>query len=284
MQAPWLDEMRSRIGIQEIRGARHNAVIVGWFHEIGHAEVHDDETSWCAVAIGSCLKRSGLPTTPVTVNMLARSYLTYGVACEPKPGAIAVWPRGNSTWQGHVNIVDEVRVANGRTEVRCIGGNQGGLKGGDAVTRTGWQDAGRALGFRWPVAATVPDLRAAGSSEIRDADTIETISVALPVASTAATAVKAVVEKAPDLTPEAAAQKISTWNGLLEGINGLGSTVAASPWLVAVVGGGVAAFFIARRWKRNRVRRHDAGAPIAAQMAAPHPVAHELSAPALATG
>lgn len=268
--APWLDEMRSRIGIQEIRGARHNPLIVSWFHEIGHPEVHDDETSWCAVVVGSCLKRRGYPTTEVASNMLARSYLSYGVACEPKRGALAIWPRGHSTWMGHINMVEEVRRVGGRTEVRCIGGNQGAT---GAVTRTDWIDAGNALAFRWPVAPTVPALRDAGSTEIRDADWVETVAVAAPVASTAATAVKQVVTEAPNLTPEAAVQKIGTWNGLMEGINAGLKTATASPWLAVVVVASIAAVVLARRWKRNRVRRHAAGLPISAQVAAPHQVA-----------
>lgn len=127
----WLLLMRERLGTQEVPGAADNPVILDWFAKIGHPEIEADEVSWCAVTVGATLKDCNLPIPPRDVNMMARSYLSYGVKCAPQPGAIAIWPRGKA-WQGHVNVVESV-TDDGK--VICIGGNQS-RKGGDAVTRT----------------------------------------------------------------------------------------------------------------------------------------------------
>lgn len=145
-EAPWLDVMRARLGTKEVRGKKHNPDIVQMFADVGHPEVKDDETAWCAAAVGSALVATSLPIPAVKTNLLARSYCVHGVACDPKPGAIAVWPRGNSAWQGHVNIVEDVRTYKGKTQVRCIGGNQN-----NAITLTDWTDVSKALAFRWPI-------------------------------------------------------------------------------------------------------------------------------------
>src|SRR5262245_32697517 len=103
-----LEVMQSRLGVQEVPGKKHNPIIVGWFEAIGHPEVADDETSWCATALGSAALEAGLPIPPRNVNMMARSWLTWGVKVEPTdvaPGDVAIWPRGDPRgWQGHVNV------------------------------------------------------------------------------------------------------------------------------------------------------------------------------------
>jgi hypothetical protein len=106
------------------------------------------------------LKRCGYPLPPKNTNLSARTYATYGVACDPQPGAIGVIPRGNSGWQGHVFVIEKVRP-DGRWDT--IGGNQGTL---GAVTRAILDPRkAQVLGVRKPVEATVPALRHAGSTE-----------------------------------------------------------------------------------------------------------------------
>lgn len=257
-ETPWLDEARALVGIKEIRGSRHNPMIVALFNEVGHEEITDDETAWCAAFMGACLKRSGHPTTPREVNLLARSYLTYGVATQPRVGAIAIWPRGNSKWQGHVNCVDEVREYKGRLQVKCIGGNQS-----NAVTVTSWTDAEKALGFRWPVKPTVKDLRDAGSSEINGADNLEVGSaVTVGVGVSGAIAKEAISADVPPFTTDVIVHKVGIWQQLMDGANGLAKLVISSPWLVVVVVVAVGGVGVARWWKRNRVRRHRLGFPI----------------------
>src|SRR5262245_24311085 len=130
-----LEVMQARIGVAEFAGRKHNEVIIGYFNDAGHPEVVDDETSWCSAACCSAAKAAGLPMPPTNINLMARAWLTWGTKVkldDVRPGDVAVWPRGSSTWQGHVNIVETV---DGDT-VTCIGGNQSTKKGGDAVTRS----------------------------------------------------------------------------------------------------------------------------------------------------
>ena len=95
----------SYLGEQEIEGNLHNQVIVAMFASVGHPEIHDDETAWCAAFVGHCIEVSGLKSTRA---LNARSYRSWG---DPVPdielakdGDIVVFKRGNSTWQGHVGF------------------------------------------------------------------------------------------------------------------------------------------------------------------------------------
>lgn len=135
-QPKWLTLAIKEIGVKEIPGPRSNPVVVNYYKDVvgkGHA----DAVPWCAAFVGAMLVRAGEQSSG---SLMARSYLRYGEKCTAQPGAIAVWPRGNSKVYGHVNFVE--RVAGG--SITCVGGNQG-----DAVTRQTYSKS-RALGFRWP--------------------------------------------------------------------------------------------------------------------------------------
>lgn len=131
-----LEEMRSRIGINEIRGRKHNQEILEWFAAVGHPEVVDDETAHCSAGLAAAALKVGLPIPPRNTVLMARSWLTWGVRVDRadiQPSDIAVWPRGNPAGPfGHVNVVEKVV---GR-KVICIGANQATGKGCDGVTRS----------------------------------------------------------------------------------------------------------------------------------------------------
>lgn len=110
---PWVTIARLEVGQAEIPGPRHNPRILE-YHRSTRLEASADEVPWCAAFVGWCLERARLPSTR---SALAMSYACYGVPCEPRPGAIAVWDRGGG--RGHVEIVERV---DGDTEHR-IGGN-----------------------------------------------------------------------------------------------------------------------------------------------------------------
>jgi uncharacterized protein (TIGR02594 family) len=110
----------AEIGTREVVGVRHNATIVRYFSDAGHAWVKDDETAWCAAFVGAMLARSGVKPSGL---LTARSYLAWGEPVElaaAKPGDIAVFRRGTSEWQGHVAFFEG--LAGDR--VRVLGGNQ----------------------------------------------------------------------------------------------------------------------------------------------------------------
>jgi uncharacterized protein (TIGR02594 family) len=251
----WLQLARSDLGLKEVAGTAANRRIVQMYAAVGHGECTSDEIAWCAASTGFWLKSAGLPIPPPNVNLMARSYLTHGVPCEPKPGAIAIWPRGKSSWQGHVNLVEKV-TPDGK--VVCIGGNQS-----NAVTRTKPQDASKALGFRWPVAATVRELREAGSTDIEAADTLKKVAVSAGgVAATGAAAQQATappVPVVPDITITDASGQITALQLFMEGTANVAKLVFASPWLVAGVLGAVAVYLVARKIERARVRRAELG-------------------------
>lgn len=116
----YLREAFSDLGLQEITGPKHEARVLQMFKDAGHPEIHDDETAWCAAAVGAWLKRGGKKNTG---SLMARSYTYYGVPTSktnvPR-GAICVWPRGTNPASGHVNIA----VYCTGPYVYCIGGNQ----------------------------------------------------------------------------------------------------------------------------------------------------------------
>lgn len=265
-----LEVMQSRLGIQELPGRGHNPVIVGWFKSIGHPEVQDDETSWCSVCCGSAAIEAGWPIPPVNVNMLARSWLTWGreVAIDDiQPGDVAVWPRGNSSWQGHVNVVESVKGK----KVVCIGGNQGGLAGGDAVTRAKPRSVSEALGFRRPVAATVPALREAGSTEIKQADRIQNSGTAVTFVPMMWAAVQTAWNQmfGPVDVPKFASlpESLSWWQALLEGAKALLGLVAEHPWLAGTLVMGLLCVLVGRQLKANRVAKHAQGVPLSVEVA-----------------
>jgi len=256
---PWLDEMRQRLGVSEIVGKKNNPAVLAMFADVGHTEVESEEVSWCAAATGSCLKSAGLPIPPKNVNRLARSYLSYGTKCEAKPGAIAVWPRGNSSWQGHVNIVETV-LPDGR--IICIGGNQS-----DAVTRTKPMDPSGALGFRWPVKPVVAELRKAGSTEIKKGDAVQnsgTILVAIPPAVAAAKELLAPITTPPKM--ENIGEALTFWQQTIGGINAVGALVADNPWLAGTCIAGLMLAWLGHTIKKQRVARAAAGVPLSAEL------------------
>lgn len=134
----WLSAARRHLGLAEWPGRRHNPSVVSFFAKAGFAGIKDDETPWCAAFINAVLADCDLPTTG---KLTARSFLNWGVQCDQADtGAIAVFRRGQSSWQGHVGFV----VGQDRTHITLLGGNQS-----DAVTIARFPRA-KLLGFRWP--------------------------------------------------------------------------------------------------------------------------------------
>lgn len=132
----WFAIAHGELGVHEISGPQHNPRVVGYFDAIGHHEVNDDETPWCAAFVGACLERAGIPSTK---SAWARDYLKWGVSTTaPQPGTIVVLDRGNG--YGHVGFF----VRRDREHVWLLGGNQN-----NEVNITSFPIA-RVLGYRNP--------------------------------------------------------------------------------------------------------------------------------------
>jgi hypothetical protein len=273
-----LQIMQSRLGIAEIRGKKNNPIIVGWFKDVGHAEITDDETSYCSAALGSAALEVGLPIPPHNICLMARSWLTWGVEV-PKDGkaiqaamdegydVVAVWPRGDPQgWQGHVNVVEKV-VSDGR-DVVCVGANQATGKGYDGVTRSAPRAVSQALGFRRSVPPTIPALRLAGSSEVKQGDLVQSAGTV----ATTGSIIWATIQSAfgPVEIPQfkALPEGLSWWQSVIGGVNALWKLVIAHPWLVGTLIASLVFVAVGHRIKARRLEKHKAGVPLSSQVAA----------------
>lgn len=151
----WINQARKYIGEQEIKGSKHNPLILQWWKDIKRGGIKDDETPWCAAYVGAMLENVGIRSTRFES---AKSYLEWGTnLSSPAYGCIVVFTR---TGGGHVGFVVGQK-ANG--DLLVLGGNQG-----DAVNiRAFSQD--RVSGYRWPSGFPVdtrplPGGNAAGST------------------------------------------------------------------------------------------------------------------------
>jgi uncharacterized protein (TIGR02594 family) len=118
----WLKNAFEDLGIKELSGRKHNARVVEMFHTSGFPSINDDETAWCAAAMGAWLIEGGYKASG---SLMARSYSKYGkdyTSYKRLPrGTIVVFSRGGKNAPtGHVAICLE---DNGTT-ITHIGGNQ----------------------------------------------------------------------------------------------------------------------------------------------------------------
>ena len=135
-ELPWIKEARRFIGEFEIKGPKHNPLIVQWWKDIKRGGIQDDETPWCAAFTGAMLEHVGIRSTRFES---AKSYLDWGIELkEPVYGCVVVFTR---TGGGHVGFVV------GRDEkgsLLVLGGNQA-----DAVSIAAFS-VSRVSGYRWP--------------------------------------------------------------------------------------------------------------------------------------
>ncbi len=121
----------------EIKGPRHNPLIIQFWKDIKRGGIKDDETPWCAAFVGAMLERSGIKSTRFES---AKSYLNWGVQIrEPAYGCVVVFSRDGG---GHVGFVVG-KKKNG--DLMVLGGNQS-----DAINIRSFSRE-RVTGYRWPV-------------------------------------------------------------------------------------------------------------------------------------
>ena len=159
-QPRWLALAWGDLGVAETPGADHTRRVVRYYADVGHAQITNDETAWCAAFLGSCLERAGLASTR---SLMARSYLTWGEPLgEFRTGAIAVLSRTADPTLGHAGFL----IGETADSIILLGGNQS-----DAVTVEVFPRS-RLLGLRWPTTgipeATPPVIPEGASAPIRD--------------------------------------------------------------------------------------------------------------------
>lgn len=143
----WIDYAAEELGQAERPGKPFNPRIVEYAQKLGLKWYNSDEVAWCAIFIGWCLERAGLPSTR---SAAARSYEKYGTKlAEPVPGCIAVLNRpGGAHWMGHVGFF----LKKEGNRILLLGGNQS-----DKVSKA-WFDASRVVAYVWPPGAALPKL------------------------------------------------------------------------------------------------------------------------------
>ena len=152
------DLARKEIGTKEIVGSKHNPKVVGWFAEVGHSWVNDDETPWCAAFVGAMLKRAGYRFTG---KLNARSYAdtpsnTEVSLSDVQEGDIVVFSRGNSAWQGHVGFF----VRQTAKSILVLGGNQ------NNEVNEKFYSKSRLIGVYRPKRAATPASKIVGTSNL----------------------------------------------------------------------------------------------------------------------
>ena len=142
----WYDIALREIGVAEVSGPSANPRILEYLRETPLAQGGEsDETPWCAAFVNCCLAQAQIPGTK---SAAARSFLKWGAARDPRPGAIVVIRRlvGTTpiTASGfHVGFF----VSGTEKTIRLLGGNQGNAVKESDFPLLKWN----VLAIRWPV-------------------------------------------------------------------------------------------------------------------------------------
>lgn len=143
-EAAWVIEGRKYIGEHEIKGPKHNPLILQFWKDIKRGGIKDDETPWCAAFVGAMLERVGIQSSRFES---AKSYMEWGTKLDRAAlGCIVVFTREGG---GHVGFVVGQK-SNG--DLLVLGGNQGDAINVRAFARD------RVSGYRWPNGVSV-DIR-----------------------------------------------------------------------------------------------------------------------------
>lgn len=240
----WMDVARKELsaGVREVAGQSDNERILAYWTtaKIDMVPGHD-EISWCAAFVGACLERSGIAGSR---KPNARSYMKWGRKTdEPYEGCIAVFERGNSSWQGHVAFF--LKYSADKKRILVLGGNQG-----DKVSAA-WYGVDKLIGFREPgrepEKVTAERLRSEGSRTIAGTDALEKVaaaSVGTPVV------LNAVNKMAEAITPYTDAS--DTASGVFEALTRTTAFIISNWWVAAIVGG-FAVVMLARQIKNARI-------------------------------
>lgn len=145
----WVAEARKYIGTKEIKGVKHNPVILElWklaFDATGQATpavFKNDETAWCGGFVGGVFAKSGLAYHIPKSFPMARSWAKAGTKLDkPAYGCVVVFWRGSpKSASGHVGfVVGRDKASN----LMVLGGNQA-----DAVNIKPF-GKNRVIAYRW---------------------------------------------------------------------------------------------------------------------------------------
>ena len=247
----WLDRLEEyeRQGFQEVSGTSSNPVILKWAHGLGQADYMTDDSStpWCGIGLAGVMEECGLKHVVPKGPAAAISWLVCGVPCEPKPGAIAVFPRPGGN---HVTVIKSI---SGQTW-HCIGANQT-----NSICTQPF-DGRTARGTRWPIVEKTPAEMTAGSRiaaaaarQKRDQAVAGASGATMPATSSTAAPVPPEPAAAPiKETIESILKDFGWLKTVYAQINDFAGFVGTKWWWVA---GGIALYFLARSlWDSHRIQ------------------------------
>ncbi len=141
---PWMDVAIRRKGLNENRDyAELSTFLMSDGKYLGDPRKYP----WCGDLVSTCLALTLAGEKQPANPYLARNWLKFGIECEPRYGAVAVYWRGSKAGSsGHVAFLAGEDNASGAWV--NLGGNQSNSISITSLTKS------RALGFRWP--RTVP--------------------------------------------------------------------------------------------------------------------------------
>jgi uncharacterized protein (TIGR02594 family) len=126
-------------GVEEVAGDEHNPRIIEYLATVS-VGFTSDETAWCSAFVNWNMRQAFIKGTNLAN---ARSWLTWGQSCDPRPGAVIVlWRERVDSWKGHVGFFGGIIDNGARVLVR--GGNQGNQ------VSTQPYPVSRILDYRWP--------------------------------------------------------------------------------------------------------------------------------------
>lgn len=123
----WVKLAREFIGQREVKGERHNPIIIEWLDDMGRfagesrAWWRDDETPWCGLFVGWVLGQSGRYVVKEWYRAKEWASIDLSRLARPAYGCLAVLDRRGG---GHVGFVIGKDAAG---NIMLLGGNQGDM-------------------------------------------------------------------------------------------------------------------------------------------------------------
>lgn len=144
IELSWVKLARDFVGQREIKGERHNPIIIEWLDDMGRfagearAWWRDDETPWCGLFVGWVLGHSDRYVVKEWYRAKEWASKDLTQLARPAYGAIAVLDRRGG---GHVGFVVGTDA---QGSIMLLGGNQG-----DMVQVSPFKPD-RIDGYHWP--------------------------------------------------------------------------------------------------------------------------------------